>query len=85
MVGTGPARDTASPRDLDELINETIQRARESGYSLRSPRERVRERLRAEPPDHLLVVENEAGIREILQAEIRGYLAAQPVHRCGGV
>ena len=40
MVGTGPARDTASPRDLDELINETIQRARESGYSLQSPRER---------------------------------------------
>ena len=35
----------------------------------------------AEPPDHLLVVENEAGLREILQAEIRGYLG-WPIQSC---
>ena len=42
---------------LDDLINRTITRAREKGYSLQELRERVRERLLAQPPDHLLVVE----------------------------
>ena len=74
MVGANSGAASASPRDLDDLINETIQRAREMGYSLQALRERVRERLIAQPPDHILVVENEPGLREILQAEIREYL-----------
>jgi hypothetical protein len=47
---------------------------------LQSLRERART-ADAEPPDHLLVVENEAGLREILQAEIRGYLG-WPIQSC---
>ncbi len=56
---------------LDDLINTLIRVAREQGYSLQSLRERVRERLLAEPPDHILVVEADAGLRRLLQEEIR--------------
>jgi len=56
---------------LDDLINTLIRVAREQGHSLQSLRERVRERLLAAPPDHLLVVEADAGLRRLLQEEIR--------------
>ena len=46
----------------------------EMGYSLQALRRQVRERLMAQPPDHVLVVENEPGLRQILEAEIREYL-----------
>jgi GntR family transcriptional regulator len=65
---SSPAEPLAS--GIDELINETIQRARKMGYSLQTLRSRVRERLIAEPSDHLLVVEREAGLREIIQHEM---------------
>jgi GntR family transcriptional regulator len=67
----------AEPLDsgIDELINETIQRARRLGYSLQALRSRVRERLLAEPADHLLVVEREAGLREIIQREMEAMFA----------
>lgn len=55
---------------LDDLINQTIARARESGYSLQALRERVRERLLTEPPDHLLVVEQDAELRELIREEL---------------
>jgi len=44
-------------------------------------RERVRTRLLAEPPDHILVVEEELGLRRLLQQEIRTALR-QPVDGC---
>jgi GntR family transcriptional regulator len=81
LVGARSDAAAASPRDLDELINETIQRARGLGYSLQALRQRARERLMAQPPDHLLVVENERGLREILEAEIREYFG-WPVESC---
>lgn len=68
-------------RDLDDLINATIRVAREQGYSLQALRERVRTRLLAEPPDHILVVEGEPGLRRLLQEEIRAALG-QPVEGC---
>ncbi|MGB6973797.1 MAG: GntR family transcriptional regulator [Terracidiphilus sp.] len=76
VVGAGSGKTAANPRDLDELdldevINETIQRARQMGHSLQALRQRVRQRLMAQPPDHLLVVEDEPGLRAILEAEIR--------------
>ncbi len=43
-------------RDLDDLINRTIEVARQHGYSLQQLTTRLRQRLMAEPPDHLLVV-----------------------------
>lgn len=56
---------------LDDLINTTIRVAREKGYSLQALRERVRDRLLAQPPDHILVVETDEGLRRLLKEEIR--------------
>ena len=44
------------------------------GYTLQMLRERVRERLLAQPPDDILVVEQEPGLREIMQTEVRDRL-----------
>jgi GntR family transcriptional regulator len=70
VVGTGPGTPSDSLQTLDELINDSIQRAREMGYTLQALRQRVRERLIAQPPDHFLVVEPEKGLREIIRKEI---------------
>jgi len=61
----------AAERDLDGLINATIEMARRRGYSLAALRDRVRKRLLSQPPDHILVVEEETGLRHLLQEEIR--------------
>jgi GntR family transcriptional regulator len=74
LVGAGAGRASVTPQDLDELINESIHRARQMGYSLQALRQRVRERLMAQPPDHLLVVEEEPGLRKIIEAEIREHV-----------
>lgn len=68
-------------QDLDELINMTIQTARARGYSLQALRERLRERLQAEPPDHILVVDQEPGLQRLLREEIREVLG-WPVECC---
>jgi len=66
---------------LDDLINTLIRVAREQGFSLQSLRDRVRERLLAEPPDHILVVEADAGLRRLLREEIRAAIN-WPVEVC---
>ena len=63
-----------SGRDLDDLINATISAAKEHGYSLQQLRERVRERLLVEAPDHFLVVEEDPGLQRVLAEEIRASL-----------
>jgi GntR family transcriptional regulator len=79
------ARETMPPpqdaRSLDDLINLTIRMAQILGYSLQSLRERVRARLMAEPPDHILVVEQETGLREIMRDEIQTSMP-WPVKSC---
>jgi hypothetical protein len=55
---------------LDDLITTLIRVAREQGYSLQSLRDRIRDRLLAQPPDHILVVEADAGLRRLLREEI---------------
>ncbi len=64
------SRTPASHVDLDELINQTIRRASELGYSLQEVRSQALERLRAQPPDHILVVEQEPELRQVICAEI---------------
>jgi DNA-binding transcriptional regulator YhcF (GntR family) len=68
-------------QDLDDLFNAVIDLARERGYSLRDLRRRVQDRLLAQPPDHILVVEEEAGLRHLIVTEIRKALA-QEVEGC---
>ncbi len=70
VVGKGHGKPALTTHDLDDLINYSIQRARQMGFDLQALRVRVRERLLAEPPDHLLVVEEEPGLREIMRQEV---------------
>lgn len=70
VVGKGRGKSKVTPDNLDDLINYSIQRARQMGFDLQALRIRVRERLLAEPPDHLLVVEEEPGMREIIRQEV---------------
>jgi DNA-binding transcriptional regulator YhcF (GntR family) len=74
-------RHQTDPLDLDDLINATIHLAREQGYSLQELRERVKRRLLAQPPDRVLVVEQEPGLRLLLQEEIRSVLD-RPIDAC---
>ena len=57
--------------DLDDLINETIEAARRNGYTLQQLRERARERMLAEPPDHVLVLSIDSGMRVLFQSELK--------------
>lgn len=71
LVVGGPVNSIpTNPASLDELINGTIVRAREMGYSLQALTACVRERLLAQPPDHILVVEHELGLRDIIRHEV---------------
>jgi GntR family transcriptional regulator len=58
------------PSNLDELMNETIQRAAEMGYTLQALTDRVRQRLLTAPPDHIWVVEEETELRAVICHEI---------------
>jgi DNA-binding transcriptional regulator YhcF (GntR family) len=78
VISRERSRDGSS---LDDLINQTIAVARENGHTLQSLRERVRERLLAQPPDHILVVEQDEGLRELIIEELRTQLR-WPVEGC---
>jgi len=81
VVGLSPVCVENLPSNLDDLINSTIQRARELGYSLQELTTRVRERLAEQPPDHILFVEEEAGLREIVREELRTTIKL-PIETC---
>lgn len=81
LVVGAPTNGRAVSSSLDELINESIRRAKEAGYSLQALQRRVRERLLAEPPDHVLVVEDEPGLCRIFREEITRRIA-WPVEVC---
>lgn len=66
-----PNSASRTAEGLDDLISTLVRVARERGYSLQSLRERVRERLLAAPPDHILVVEFDSGLGRLLREEIR--------------
>jgi DNA-binding transcriptional regulator YhcF (GntR family) len=70
-----------SAKSLDDIINLTIHLARAMGFSLQVLRERVRERLKSAPPDHILVIEGNQELREILCDEIR-CATPYPVRAC---
>ena len=67
--------------DLDDVINAAIQLAQDQGYTLHQLRQRVQERLLAQPPDHLLVVSNETGLPELVRAELEQEVEC-PVATC---
>ena len=71
VVRTPEERAIAPHPDLDDLINQTIRLARQHGYSLQNLSARVRERLMEEPPDHVLALSFDDGMRRLLQFEIK--------------
>jgi GntR family transcriptional regulator len=82
VVGSREVRRMSAASDgLDELINAAMRRAREEGYTLQELRERVKKRLLAQQPDHILVIDREPGFREIMRQEIREALG-WPVQTC---
>jgi len=71
VVGFQEDGQTAdADKSLDDFINGAIRSAREKGYSLQALRDRVYRRLLAQPADHILVVEADAALREIMRVEI---------------
>lgn len=74
VVRTPEERTIAPHPDLDDLINETIRAARRHGYSIQELSRRVSERLAEEPPDHVLVLSIDPGMRRLLQAEVEDAL-----------
>lgn len=66
-----PRESKAADARLDTLINNCIAQAREAGFPLQLLQTRVLARIFAQPPDHILVVEEELGLRRVIQAEIR--------------
>lgn len=63
--------------DLDELIRAVVTEARRRGYSLEQVHDRLLVRLRAAPPDHLLVLSDDAGMRMLLPKELRERFACR--------
>ena len=70
VVRTPEERAIIGYPDLDDLINQTIRLARRHGYSLQELSARVRERLVETPPDHVLAVSFDAGMRRLLKSEL---------------
>jgi GntR family transcriptional regulator len=70
-LGEDATAALASRLGLDQLISAFLSVARAQGFSLAEVQERVKHWLRLQPPDHFLVVEPDAGLREILAAEIK--------------
>ena len=73
LVVRGPDEPECLPdvKDLDDLINETMQAASRRGYTLQQLRQRVRERMLAQPPDHILVLSADSGMRVLFQMELK--------------
>jgi GntR family transcriptional regulator len=61
-----------SELDLDRLISTFFQVARDRNYSLTEIQSRISRWLSMQPPDHILVIEPDPELREILITEIRG-------------
>lgn len=68
-------------KDLDDLINDTLHLARRHGFTLRQLKERVQERMLEEPPDHILALSIDSGMRKLFELEL-GENFTCPVESC---
>src|ERR1051325_234528 len=59
-----------STLELDRLIANLFQTARARGYAMSEIAARVKRWVESRPPDHFLLIEPDAGLRDILDAEI---------------
>jgi GntR family transcriptional regulator len=70
--------DTPKNEDLDHLIDRVIRIANERGFSLQQLAKCFRERLLAEPPDHLLIIEPEKELGDLIKEELRQVIGQVP-------
>jgi len=68
-------------KDLDNLINGTVRAARKHGYTMQQLRHRLRTRLLIEPPDHILALSIDVGMRALSRLELTESLHC-PVETC---
>jgi GntR family transcriptional regulator len=57
---------------LERLISGLFKSAQEIGFTPREVRERIGRRMVARPPDRIVVIEADAGLRDIIVAELSG-------------
>jgi DNA-binding transcriptional regulator YhcF (GntR family) len=57
--------------EIDGLIDATLRAARKAGYTQRQVHDRLRDRLATAPPDHLLIVSEDTGLRVLMALELR--------------
>ena len=70
-VRQGRPPESISQSDLDALVDATVLAARKRGYTLQQVHERLRDRLATSPPDHLLIVSDDAGLCVLMAMELR--------------
>ena len=80
FVVRDPKRSKArTNNELDEFVDSAIRAARQHGYSPQQLIGHLRDHLLAEPPDHILLASNEAGMRVLMSAELSAQFDV-PVH-----
>jgi DNA-binding transcriptional regulator YhcF (GntR family) len=74
-VGTQRSGTPRSGSDMDGIIDDAIARAHACGYSPHDLKRRLEDRLRAIPPDRVLVVSKRPGLRVLTSVELRQCLS----------
>lgn len=70
--------DLAQINSLEDLVDSTIHLAQERGYSLQQLAARLGERMLEQPPDHLLIIEPEPEMGELMRTELRQAIGQAP-------
>ena len=68
-LNEGPEPQAA--QGLDDLIDGAIASAQAGGYTLQQLHRRIKERMEEQPPDRILAVSRDVGLRILLQQELR--------------
>jgi GntR family transcriptional regulator len=79
---SAPAKEISPSTALDQHIVNLFREARKLGAPIATVRERLRHWLDLQPPDHFLLIEPRAGLRQIVAEEMRRTLSL-PVDSCG--
>ena len=77
MVRRAESETLPAATDLDDLVHVAVTEARRRGYSVQQLHERIRDCLLAVPPDHLLVLSEDAGMRLLLPNELARHVTCR--------
>jgi GntR family transcriptional regulator len=71
VIHPGPSLPDPKTEDIDTLIVRALMAARAQGVTPTELAARVQDLVKAEPPDHFLIIEPEPGIGLVLKHEVR--------------